>query len=278
VKNAAHATQKLKTVTLYFLLIFLCICILLPIYFAFILSSHNVTTAMKWPPPFWLGEELSTNFIKLFTATSFLNSVLNSIIIVAASIATQVFFCTMAGFAFARYDFAFKKFFFFLILATLMIPQFVNIVPFYSLMVALGWVNTFLPLIVPTMASAFGIYLMREYIEQLVPNDLINAGQIDGLGHFQTLMQVVFPSVQPAIGVVATMAAVTAWNDFMLPVLVLSKPELYTIPLWVHDYTGKYEFGTAWLACVISVLPLFIIFAIFAKKFIRNLVSGSIKG
>ncbi|MBN1409730.1 MAG: carbohydrate ABC transporter permease [Spirochaetales bacterium] len=86
---------------------------------------------------------------------------------------------------------------FFLILATLMIPRFVNIFPFYVNMVKLRWINTYLPLFVPQMANASGIYLMNEYIERLVPNDLINAGQIDWLNHFQVLLWVVFPSVQP---------------------------------------------------------------------------------
>jgi ABC-type glycerol-3-phosphate transport system permease component len=276
--NFARTKNRFLHIVAYALLIFFLIFFLVPVYFLIILSSHYMNTALKLPPPIWFGDFLASNFIRLFTGTQFLRSVLNSVIIVASSVITQVFFCTMAGFAFAKYDFPFKKFFFFLILATLMVPQFVNIVPFYSIVVAFGWINTFLPLIIPTMANAFGIYLMREYIERLVPNDLINAGQIDGLGHFQTLMKIVFPCVQPAIGVVATVTAVTSWNEFIIPVLTLTKDDVLPVLLWIHKFTGTYDFGPAWLGSIFSTLPLFLVFFIFAKTFIRNLVSGSIKG
>ncbi|MBN1410584.1 MAG: carbohydrate ABC transporter permease [Spirochaetales bacterium] len=270
--------KSLRRISVYFVAVFFAVIFLIPFYFMFILPTHNNQTIWTSPPPFWIGPHLNFTFVELVMKTKYLHSILNSILIALLATSTRIFFCTMAGFAFAKYVFPGRKLIFGIILATLMLPKFLTIVPFYSMMVYMGWINTYLPLVVPQMAFSFGIFLMAQYIKNLVPNALLDAAQIDGLNGFQTLLRVVFPVVQPAIGVLATVVFVESWNDFMTSLLVLPNEDMFTIPVAIRALTFRVDFGTVMLANVFAMAPLILLFVIFSKRIIANLVSGNIKG
>jgi multiple sugar transport system permease protein len=271
-------SQSVRSIGVYAVTIFFAVIFLVPFYFMFILTTHDNSSMAANPPPFWIGTELTMTFSRLFRGTEYLRSIFNSVIVALLSTSTRIFFCSMAGFAFAKYEFRGKKFFFALILATMMLPKFLTIVPLYSMMIGLGWINTYFPLVVPQMAYSFGIFLMTQYIRSLVPDALLDAAKIDGLTGFQTLLRIIFPVIQPAIGVLATVVFVESWNDFMTSLLMLPNETMYTIPVAIRALVFRVDFGAVMLANVFAVTPLFLIFLVFSKKFIANLVSGNIKG
>lgn len=166
------------------------------------------------PPPFWFGDGIKSNFDSHLKQLPFFRNMFNSAAVATLATLTTVFFCTMAGFAFAKYRFKGKKAAFNFILITLAIPQLLGIIPFFKMMVWFRWLNTWFPLFIPTMASAFGIFLMRQYLEGSIPVDLLDAARIDGMGEFFILLRIVFPLAKPAIAVLGMSTFIGSWNNF----------------------------------------------------------------
>jgi multiple sugar transport system permease protein len=268
---------------LYVILICFSLIFLFPFFFMIVLSTHDYSTIYSFPPPLWFGDSLFFNFSEILNKHAyFYNSVANSVIIAIIATATQVFFCALGGFGFAKYNFKGKDALFTFLLITMMLPGFVNIIPIYKMMEWFNWINTFFPLIIPGMANSFGIFLMRQYIKDLVPVEILDAARIDGLSEFQIILRIVFPLIRPAIAVLGTITFIGSWNNFLFALLMLPDKKMQTIPVILRSMNadvGKTGgFGPIMLANAISVLPLLIIFIIFSKQIIKNLVSGSIKG
>ncbi|MBN1409319.1 MAG: carbohydrate ABC transporter permease [Spirochaetales bacterium] len=195
---------------------------------------------------------------------------------------TQIFFCTMTGFAFALYEFKSKGLIFSIILQSLMIPRFLNIIPLFKMMVTIKWIDTYLPLVVPPIANAFGVFMMTEFIKTGIPVHLMDSARIDGLNGFQILMKIVFPTMSGPIGIMGTVMFITSWNDFMTAPAMLPSKNSFTIPVILHSMNGNLGarggHGTIMLATAISFIPLMIVFLIFSGKIIDNFVAGSLKG
>ncbi|MBN1409798.1 MAG: carbohydrate ABC transporter permease [Spirochaetales bacterium] len=264
---------------LYLFLIVLCALFFFPVYHAFVLSTVDNKANYSGTPPLFFSDHLPLNLNLLSNAGYFYRSIFNSSIIAVLATATQVFFCTMGGFAFAKYEFKGKKLIFALVLATLMIPRLLFIIPLYKIMVWFRWIDTYLPMFIPDMANAFGIYLMSQYIKKLVPNALIDAGRMDGLTGFGTLMKVVFPVAAPGIAVLGTIVFFASWNNFQLAFVMLTHREMFTIPISLFTLYGQVlNTSVKTLAIVISQAPLMFVFLVFSRQIIKNMVAGSIKG
>jgi multiple sugar transport system permease protein len=206
---------------------------------------------------------------------------INSMIIVIFSIVGNIFSCALAAYAFARMEFVGRKLFFALMLGTLMLPGHVLLVPQYIIFSELGWLNTYLPLIVPTfMASnAFFIFLMVQFMKSL-PKELDDAAQIDGCGPFRTFLRVIMPLCVPAMATTAIFTFIATWNEFFGPLLYIQDQDLYTVPLALRafmDSEGQSMWGPMFAMSVVSIAPIIGFFIAGQKYLINGIATTGLK-
>ncbi|GAA5089633.1 carbohydrate ABC transporter permease [Microbacterium yannicii] len=205
----------------------------------------------------------------------------NSALIVIGCIIGNLVSCSMAAYAFARLDFTAKRFWFAVMLLSIMLPIHVIIVPQYVLFSQLGWVNTFLPLIVPKLLAtdAFFIFLMVQFIRG-IPKELDEAARIDGAGHPRIFLQIILPLMVPALATTAIFTFIWTWNDFFSQLIFLTKPELYTVPLALRsfeDAQSTTNYAQMFAMSVVSLIPIFLIFLFGQKFLIKGIATTGIK-
>jgi multiple sugar transport system permease protein len=231
-----------------------------------------------WPRGFhW--ENYSEGWTGL--ATSFTRFYFNSIVITLLSVVGNVLSCSFTAYAFARLEFSGKTIWFALMMMTLMIPYHVVLIPQYILFLKLGWVNTYLPLIVPRCLAgdAFFIFLMVQFFRQL-PRDLDEAAMIDGCSPFKIYWAVVLPLSVPALATAAIFTFIWTWEDFLGPLVYLNKVEDYTVPLALRMFLSTdsvSEYGQMLAMSVLSLLPIFVFFLIFQRLIIRGIAMSGLK-
>lgn len=220
-----------------------------------------------------------SNFTELFTRFPFERNLFNSSYVSILSTVLSLFFCALGGFGFAKYKFKYKNVLFLFLLGSMMIPQEVLMIPLYIIFQKLHWIDTHLGLIVPGMANAFGIFFMKQFIESL-PDELMEAARIDGLGEFQIFNKIVLPIIRPAFASLGIIFFMNAWNNFLWPLILLKTEKMFTLTVAIYSITGGiYEpFNVIMAGSFISVLPLFFIFLLFQRQFISGITSGAIKG
>lgn len=267
-------------VTLYVLLVALALLTAFPFYWMFILASHDRTTIFRAPPPMWFGDDAAANYTRLLQAIPFWTNAWNSVYTAVMATATTVFFCSLAGFGFAMYDFKYRDRLFAFLLASMMIPGLLGIIPYYLIIKWVGWLNLPRALYVPGMASAFGIFMMRQYIGSAVPMDLLDAGRIDGLSEFRLYLHVVVPLIKPALGTLGIITFVGQWNNFLGALIVLRERTAQTLPIALRSLQGliSTDWGALMLGTALSVLPLLVAFAVGSSRIIAGLTAGSLKG
>ncbi|HEY8426709.1 MAG TPA: carbohydrate ABC transporter permease [Limnochordales bacterium] len=265
---------------LYAVLVSMALLTAFPFYWMFVLATHDRSTIFRAPPPMWFGTELSANYERLLATLPFWRNAWNSLYTALMATGTTLFFCSLAGFGFAMYDFKGRDALFGFLLGTMMVPGLLGIIPYYLIMRWLGWINLPRALYVPGMASAFGIFLMRQYIASAVPADLLDAGRIDGLSEFGLYRRVVVPLIKPAFGTLGIITFVGQWNNFMGALIVLRERTAYTLPLALRSLQGliSTDWGALMLGTALSVLPLLVAFAVGSRRIIEGLTAGALKG
>lgn len=251
-----------------------------PFWFMFVFSTHTNTEILSVPPPLWFGTHFIDNWNDLLTRIpSFVKNIGWSVYVAVATTIANLFFCSLAGYAFAMYNFRYKKPLFAFIMATMMLPSFVGIIPTALIMSWLGWMNQPKALIVPGMVGAFGIFLMRQYIESAIPKELIDAARIDGCSEFGIYVRVVAPLIGPAMGTLGLLTFIASWNNFMSPLIVMREMEMYTIPLALRAMqgTGQTPYGAISAGSAVAVLPLMILFFMASRRLISGLTAGAVK-
>ncbi len=269
-----------KKVLNYTVLSFMALVFAYPFYSVFVLATWPSQLVLSFPPRFFFGNGLAENFAQLFARIPFAKNFYNSLGIALLSTVSVLFFCTMAGFAFAKYDFKFKKELYAFVIATMAIPGFLNLIPFYKMMVGFGWINTWLPLVVPGMAGAFGIFLMTQFMENSIPDDILDAARIDGLNELGILFKIIFPLAKPGLSVLGIVTFVGSWNNFTGPLILLPRVDSTTLPVALSVLNSRVDnnLGALMLGNALTLLPLMIIFIFFSKQIISGLTAGAIKG
>jgi multiple sugar transport system permease protein len=205
----------------------------------------------------------------------------NSLIIVVLSIAGNIFSCALAAYAFARMEFTGRKLFFTLMLGTLMLPGHVLLVPQYIIFSQLGWLDTYLPLVVPNFlaTNAFFIFLMVQFMKSL-PVELDDAAQIDGCGPFRTFLKVILPLCVPAMATTAIFTFISTWNEFFGPLIYIQNQDLYTVPLALRafmDSEGQSMWGPMFAMSVVSIAPIIGFFIAGQKYLISGIATTGLK-
>lgn len=220
------------------------------------------------------------NYRNVFNDIPVLTYFLNSLIVAVLSTIGQVLIASLAGYAFARFDFKGKNVLFFIILLTMMIPPQVNIIPLFFLMRELHMVNTYSALILPALFGGFGIFMMRQFFLGL-PKELEESALLDGCNLFQTFFKICLPLALPAVVTLTIFTFVLNWNSFMWPLIVTSSEGMRTLPVGFAIFKGSFREITLWgelLACaVICIIPVIVVFLAGRKYFINDLIKGAVK-
>lgn len=195
----------------------------------------------------------------------------NSVIIAICGTGLNVLFNSMAGYALARMNFPGNKFWFLLILAILMIPGQITLIPSYLILKTLGWLNSYQGLIVPNVVNATFIFMMRQFFISF-PKELEEAAELDGLNRYGTLFQIVLPLAKPALAAQTIFIFMGLWNNFLMPLLILSEPEMFTLPLGLNTFKGQYisYWNYIMAASMVFTLPALVIYAFFNRYFIQG--------
>lgn len=252
---------------------------LAPFYFMFVFATHSRTEIMSLPPPLWFGGDLLANVQILTSRIPFWHNLGWSLYVALASTALTLLFCSMGGYAFAMFEFRHKQALFGLVMATMLLPSFMNMIPTFMVMDALGWIDQPRSLYLPGAASAFGIYLMRQFIASSVPRDLIEAARMDGCGEFTIYTRIVLPLLKPALGTLGLITFIASWNNFIGPLIVMRTPEHYTLPLALRSLQSPVdtEWGALMAGSAIATLPLLVLFARSSRQLIAGLTAGAVK-
>jgi multiple sugar transport system permease protein len=253
---------------------------LAPFYMMFVFATHTDAAILSLPPPLWFGDALQDNLRTLSEKLPTIwQNLGNSVYVTLATTVLNVFFCALAGHAFALMHFPGRDRLFNLVLATMLLPAFLGMVPTVMTMSWLGWMNEHRSLIVPAACGAVGIFMMRQYIRAAVPPDLVDAARLDGCSEFGLFWRVVLPLVVPALGTLGLITFVGTWNNFIGPLVVLSDPDRYTLPLALRSLqaTGQTPWGAICAGAALAVLPLMLMFAFASRRLIEGLSTGAVK-
>jgi multiple sugar transport system permease protein len=185
----------------------------------------------------------------------------------------------MGGYAFALMEFRHKNALFGVVMGTMLLPSFMSMIPSFMIMDALGWIDQHRALYVPGAASAFGIFLMRQFALTAVPKDLIEAARMDGCGEFGIYWRIVLPLMKPALGTLGLITFISSWNNFMGPLIIMRSAENYTLPLALRSLQSptNTEWGALMAGSAIATIPLLILFAVSSRQLIAGLTTGAVK-
>lgn len=256
---------------------FICI---FPLYWMFIVSTNDSAAVSQMPPTVVPGGNFFTLAEQVFTTVPFVQSIINSFFVAGTIAVAQVILCTLGGFAFAKLHFRGRNTLFVFVIATLMVPTQLSIIPLYMVMAQLEWIDTLQALIVPGMASAFGIFWMRQHISSVLSDELMQAARLDGCSTWQIYWRIAFPLVSSAAFVLGLLAFVTAWNDFLWPLIVIQSPENYTVQLAIKALQSQYfvDYGLAMSGSFLATIPLLILFFFVGRRMVAGVMDGAFKG
>lgn len=286
-RTRAHRAQprriRLRSVVMHATLVSLGLIMVYPLLWL-VSSSFKPSELIFDEPGLWPTTVTVDNYTQGWTsfAVSFGTFFKNSFIVATGAVIGSVLSSSLAAFAFARINFRFKRFWFALMLGTIMLPGHVLIIPEYILFLELGWVNTFLPLIVPRFlgTNAFFIFLIIQFIRG-IPRDLDDAAKIDGAGLGRIYWDIVLPLSLPALATTAIFSFLWTWDDFFSQLLYLSNVDTYTVPLGLRlfiDSTTSSSWGPLFAMSLLSLVPLFIIFILFQRLIIQGISTSGLKG
>ena len=252
---------------------------LAPFYFMFVFASHSRTEIFSLPPPLFFGDDFLLNVKILVDRIPFWRSLGWSLYVALASTGLTLLFCSMGGYAFAMFEFRFKKSLFLLVMGTMLLPSFLGMIPTFMIMDAFGWIDQPRALYIPGAASAFGIFLMRQFITASIPRELVEAARMDGCGELSIYWRIVLPLLKPALGTLGLITFIASWNNFIGPLIVMRSPEMYTLPLALRSMQSPVntEWGAVMAGSAIATLPLLVLFAISSRRLIDGLTAGAVK-
>lgn len=262
-----------------FVLLVMSLGFLTPLYWMVVTALKSGSELTTFPPTFVPLSPQWDNFAEAVNFFPFWQYLFNSVSITVFSVIGAMFSNLIIAYGFSRIEWPGRDAIFFFVVATIFIPFPVTMVPLFIIFAQLGWVNTFLPLIVPMFfGHPLYVFMLRQYLKQL-PMELSDAARVDGANEFQILRYVILPLCKPALGVVAIFAAVYAWNDFLGPLIYLQDESRYTLAIGLQFFRSVHDvqFNLLMGASTLVVLPIVVIFLAFQRQFIQGVTMGSIK-
>ncbi|KAA2261476.1 carbohydrate ABC transporter permease [Solihabitans fulvus] len=277
--NAAASPRRLGRALVVLVLAAGAVVSVVPFYWMIVAATHSNSELFHSPPPFLPGGNLLRNLVALEDSIGFSRVMLNSLGIAVVYTLGSGLISAMCGYGLAKYRFRGRGLLLGLVLATMMVPFQVLLVPLFQMMASLGWVDSYQAVILPFLANSFGIFLMRQTFLAF-PNELIESARIDGAGDLRTFYRIVLPSVRPQLGALAIFTFMSQWNAFLWPLLMLNSEDKYTAPVALYTLVGgtHVDYAGLILGSFLATLPLMVIFFLFQKQFVSGLLGGAVKG
>lgn len=269
----------LKKIIIMFFLVIFGIIMMFPFVWTVLGSFKNLVEVSKYPPTFWPENPTFQNYRTVFQQMPFGRYYLNTAITSVAPTIITIFTATMAGYGFAKYDFTGKGLLFGLILSTMMIPYPATIVPLYVIVQRIGLIDTLWALIVVSLASAFGIFLMRQFC-LTIPDDLLDAARIDGCSEFRIFTTIVIPLTKPALATLAIFAFSANWNSYIWPMLAINSRDLRTLAIAIPLFNGQFTQypNLIYAASFMALIPIIVLYAFTQRYFTEGITMSGLKG
>jgi cellobiose transport system permease protein len=262
-------------------LVFAAILSFFPLYWMVVIASRTNAAVYSWPPEFLPGGNLGENVQRVLDNpdAAILKGITNSLIVAGTITVTTVFFGALAGFAFAKLRFRGRNALLLSILLTMMVPIQLGILPLYIMMIRFGWLNDIKAVIAPFLISGFGIFLMRQYTIQAIPDELIEAGRVDGCSTWRVFWHIVLPGLRPAAGVLGLLTFMQQWNEFFWPFIVLADQGNPTVQISLRTLNSAYhqDLSQVFAGMVIATVPLIVVFVLFFRQIISGIMEGALK-
>jgi multiple sugar transport system permease protein len=269
-----------KRLIAYAMAVVIALFVLFPLVWMF-LTSFKTPAEIQEVPPSFLPNSITNfrNYAEVLHRTPFLRFILNSLIISLWSCLMSIFISSLAGYGFAKYRFPGKEILFFAILSFLIVPFQSVVVPLYRWVTGFGLVDTYAGVALPLLASAFGVFLMRQAVEA-IPKDFIDAARIDGCREFRIYLSIVMPMVKPALATLAIIKFMWSWNEFFWPLVITNSTNKKVVTLGLQSFTNIYftEYHLVTAATVFSILPMAVAFMVFQRGIIRAVTMSGLKG
>lgn len=249
--------------------------------FVWMILSSVKSTADFYTFSFWPQSLDFSGYRYVFEKTDFTRWYLNSFIVAIVVTVSNIIFCSLIGYTLAKYRFTGAKLIFLIILSTMMIPTEMLIIPWYVFSSDFGWVDSYWGLIFPGLMEAFGIFLMRQFMAS-VPEDILDAARIDGMGEFKIWLRIAMPQVKPAISALAIITFLGNWNAYLWPVIVTNTAQMRTLPVGIAMYgtsdAGGIQWNTIMAMSSLTVIPMIIVFLIFQRQIVEGIALSGTKG
>ncbi|MFP5112884.1 carbohydrate ABC transporter permease [Bacillaceae bacterium C204] len=278
-KKEISISKSLGKFAVYFFLLLVAITCLLPFYSMMVTSTHansDIARKLLLLP----GSEFIENYHRLMDTVPIWRGFANTLFITITSTALNLYFSALAGYGFSKFDYKGKNILFLAVLGTMMIPGQLGIIGFFKLMDSFHMLNTYWPLILPSISNAFGIFFMKQMCDSSIPTEILESGRIDGCGEIKIFHRLVLPLLMPAVATLGIFSFIGKWNDFLTPMIILFDNELQTLPVMIASVKSQFstDFGAMYVGIVISVIPILIFFSIVSKKIISGVTAGALKG
>ena len=260
------------------ILILMTLVMFFPLYIVFVMGTYYSEDIFKGLP--MLPSDYFLTNLKLVISKGFFSAYLNSITVSVASVILSVLVSTMIGFALAKYNFKGKKFIFAFVMAIMMIPGQISMIGYMLEMRKMNLINTLLPLIFTWAAHPLGAFLMMQFISDGIPDELLESARLDGCSEPGIFFKIVIPCIKSGFVTLATLVFLWSWNNYVLPLILINKQELFTIPLMVNNLSNAFrsDYGAIMCALGLSVLPMIVIFSLCSRTYIQGIAAGAVKG
>jgi len=267
-----RSKKVLINIVVYTFLTVVALSMAVPYAWMVVTSVKPIEEIQTYPPSFRVENPTIEPYKELFSLLPMWRYIFNSLFVATIVTVCNVFFCSLAGYVFAKHKFPGKDKLFILLLCAIMIPYQVNLIPSYIIIKSLGWLNTFYALIVPNLAMAFGVFLCRQYTLS-IPNDLLDAAKIDGCSEFTIYRVVILPLIKPALATLAIFTFLSQWNSFVWPLVVIHTSKMRTIPLVLSVLNSQFgaNFAMVMTGAAVTTLPVLIMFLFLQKYIIQGI-------
>jgi multiple sugar transport system permease protein len=252
---------------------------LLPLYWLLTGSIKTPDALLRVPPEMIPHKVTGAHLEGLFEMTPAARWLVNSIVVALITTASNVILCSMAGYGFAKLSFPGRRALFWMCLGTMMVPAQVTVIPLFIMVRSLGLIDTYAGLVLPSLTTAFGIFLMKQFL-QSVPDSVIEAARIDGSSEFMIFWRIIFPLAKPAVAVLAILSFTSSWNSFLWPLLVAVDDQLWTLPVGIASLNSNFfkDYGLTMAGAAVAAVPMIVLFVALQKYFIKGLTVGAVKG
>ena len=244
------------------------------------LTSVKTMEDITASPPAWIPSRLTLdNFRQVWTKAGIPRAMANTAYVTIVITGATILSSSLVGFVFSKYEFRGRNALFMLSMAGMMIPFYAIVISLYLMIIELGWVNSYWALVIPSLYSPFGVFMMRQFMFG-IPNDLIDCARLDGCSEFRIYWSIILPLAKPAVGALGVLHFMSYWNWFLWPLIVLQTPKKYTINLTLATYLGQYwtDYGPIAAGAFLGVLPIMVVFLAMQRFFITGIATTGMKG